>query len=146
MNNVNLIGRLTRDPELRQSSNGTAFCKFTLAVNRPFDRDNADFINCVAWKKQAENLVKYQKKGSQVGIVGSIQTNDYIDKNGAKVYTTEINANQIMFLSAAKSENTAANTTTNYGQASSDKTLADFQKEVEDITNNYSISNDDLPF
>jgi len=145
MNTVNLIGRLTKNPELKQTTSGLYYCKFTVAVNRIYG-EGADFINCVAWKKQAENLVKYQKKGSQVGIVGSIQTNDYIDKNGAKVYTTEINANQIMFLSAAKSENTAANTTTNYGQASSDKTLADFQKEVEDITNNYSISNDDLPF
>lgn len=143
MNNVNLIGRLTREPELKQSSNGTAYCKFTLAVNRPFDRDKkADFINCVAWKATAENLALYMRKGSQIGVVGSIQTGSYQNKDGNKVYTTEVMANQVMFLESKKQQDSGGYN--DYRPA--EKTVEDFMPKQEEKKQEYDIVNDDLPF
>src|SRR5690625_4794960 len=86
MNRAVLVGRLTRDPDLRYTPNGVAVANFTLAVNRPFtnqqgERD-ADFINCVVWRRQAENLANYMKKGSMVGVDGRIQTRTYEDQDG----------------------------------------------------------------
>ena len=102
MNKALLIGRLTRDPELRSTSTGRNVCQFSIAVNRNFTNANgereADFINCVVWDKQAENLVKYQKRGNQIAVDGRIQTRNYEDKDGKRVYVTEILANNISFL------------------------------------------------
>ena len=102
MNKAILIGRLTRDPELRSTPAGRNVCQFSIAVNRTFTNANgdreADFINCVVWDKQAENLVKYQKKGNQIAVDGRIQTRNYEDKDGKRVYVTEILANNISFL------------------------------------------------
>ena len=112
MNKVFLIGRLTRDPELRYTGNNTAVASFSIAVNRNFTNANgereADFINCVVWDKQAENLVKYQKKGNQIAVDGRIQTRNYEDKDGKRVYVTEILANNISFLDS-KGTNTSSN-------------------------------------
>ena len=88
MNKVVLIGRLTRDPELRTIANGTATTSFSIAVNRPFTNQNgerdADFINIVAWRRQAENIAKYCTKGSQVCVEGRIQTRSYDAQDGTK--------------------------------------------------------------
>lgn len=104
MNKAILIGRLTRDPELRSTSTGRNVCQFSVAVNRTYTNASgereADFINCVVWDKQAENLVKYQKKGNQIAVEGRIQTRNYDDKDGKKVYVTEILASNISFLDA----------------------------------------------
>lgn len=104
MNKAILIGRLTRDPELRTTPTGRNVCQFSVAVNRTYTNANgereADFINCVVWDKQAENLVKYQKKGNQIAVEGRIQTRNYDDNNGKKVYVTEILASNISFLDA----------------------------------------------
>src|SRR5690625_600612 len=94
MNRAVLVGRLTRDPDLRYTPNGVAVANFTLAVNRSFtnqqgERD-ADFINCVTWRRQAENLTQYMKKGGQVGVDGRIQTRTYEDQDGKTVYVTEV--------------------------------------------------------
>src|SRR5690625_2889087 len=102
MNRAVLVGRLTRDPDLRYTPNGVAVANFTLAVNRPFtnqqgERD-ADFINCVTWRRQAENLAQYMKKGGQVGVDGRIQTRTYEDKDGKPVYITEVVADNVQFL------------------------------------------------
>lgn len=101
MNTINLIGRLTKDPELRYSHGGVAICTFTLAVNRDFTNQNgereADFIQCKAFKKTAENLANYQQKGSQVGVVGRLQTGSY-EKDGQRVYTTDVMVDRIEFL------------------------------------------------
>ncbi|GGG28399.1 single-stranded DNA-binding protein 1 [Lysinibacillus alkalisoli] len=102
INNVVLVGRLTKDPELRYTQGGVAVARFTVAVNRTFsnqqgDRE-ADFINCVAWRKQAENLANFMRKGSLVGVQGRIQTGSYDDKDGKRVYTTDIVADNIQFL------------------------------------------------
>ena len=112
MNKAILIGRLTKDPELRTTPTGRNVCQFSIAVNRNFTNANgereADFINCVVWDKQAENLVKYQKKGNQIAVDGRIQTRNYEDKDGKRVYVTEILANNISFLDS-KGTNTSSN-------------------------------------
>ena len=99
MNNVNLIGRLARDPELKYTNTGKAVASFTVAVNRGFGKDNeADFINCVAWEKTAENMANYTAKGSQVGISGRLQVRSYDNNEGKKVYVTEVVANFVEFI------------------------------------------------
>ena len=90
MNKVVLVGRLTKDPELRYAAGSdTAVCKFTLAVNR-MKKDEADFINCVAFNKPAELIAQYFVKGRQIAISGSIRTGSYLKDDGAKVYTTDV--------------------------------------------------------
>ena len=105
MNKVVLIGRLTRDPELRYTGQGTPLARFTLAINRRKQRDKqqeADFINCIAWSNLAENLSKYQTKGSQIAVSGRIQTGSYDNKDGNKVYTTEVVVEEVEFLGSKK--------------------------------------------
>src|SRR5699024_10838429 len=98
INNFIGVGRLTRDAELRYSANGVAVANFTLAITRRFDKDEADFIRCVAFKKTAELISQHVKKGQQLGIEGSIQTGSYDDKDGKRVYTTDVIVNQFQFL------------------------------------------------
>lgn len=104
MNRVILIGRTTKDIELRYTNNEKAVARFTIAVNRKV-QDGADFINCVAWGKTAELLDKYVKKGHRVGIIGRIQTGSY-DKDGKKVYTTDVVAEEVEFLEASGEKKT----------------------------------------
>lgn len=102
MNNVVLIGRLARDPELRYTGTGKAVTTLTVAVNRGFGKDNdADFIPVVVWEKQAENCANYLTKGSQVGVQGRIQVRSYEAQNGEKRYVTEVVGNQVEFLSSS---------------------------------------------
>lgn len=96
MNRVCLIGRLTRNPELRESESGKKQTTFTLAVNRM--KEGADFINCVAWNKIAETIHKYLVKGRELGIEGRIQTNTYEDKEGNKRYTSSVVVDNITFI------------------------------------------------
>ena len=91
MNKVILIGRLTKDPELRYAAgSGTAVCRFTLAVTRPFKKDETDFINCVAFGKTGETIAQYVLKGRQVAVTGSIRTGSYENNSGEKRYTTDV--------------------------------------------------------
>lgn len=102
INNVTLVGRLTRDVDLRYTPNGKAVANFGLAVNRTFKNANgeydADFINCQAWGKTAENLANYMKKGNQIGLTGRIQTRNYENNQGQRVYVTEVVADNVQFL------------------------------------------------
>lgn len=102
MNKVFLIGNLTRDPELRTTSNGIAVCTFTLAVSRRFKNANGandtDFLNVVVWRAQADSCAKYLKKGSKAAVSGSIQTRSY-EVEGQKRYATDIVADEVQFLS-----------------------------------------------
>ena len=102
MNKVELIGRLTKDPEIRNTANQVPFCNFTLAVDRSFKDSNgqrqADFINCVAWRQTATFIQKYFRKGNRLGICGSIQTRSYQDQNGQKVFVTEVIADEAEFI------------------------------------------------
>lgn len=102
MNKCELIGRLTKDPELKLTSNQTAYCNFTIAVDRRFKDSNgqrqADFINCVAWKQTATFVQKYFHKGNRIGIVGSIQTRQYEGNDGAKHFITEVIVDEAEFV------------------------------------------------
>ena len=105
VNMVVLIGRLTKDPELRKTSAGASYCRFTVACDRPKKKDtqddSADFIGCVAWRKSAEFLSDYCHKGNLVNVIGSIQTGSYTDREGRKVYTTDILADRVQILESA---------------------------------------------
>ena len=157
MNRVELIGRLTRDPELRYTSSNIATARFSLAVNRPFQSQNGeqgtDFINVVVWRKQAENVKKYCTKGSLVAVEGRIQTGSY-EKDGQRVYTTDVVADSVQFLeSKAQSENRMSSENSDFSQVTpadfvnqevkesdmSDEVFANFGDSVE-------ISDDDIAF
>lgn len=116
MNKVILIGRLTKDIELKTTANGVSVCSFAVAVNRRFKNSDgsydADFVSCVAWRQQAEFLAKYFSKGASVGIVGSIQTRNY-ENNGQKVYVTEVNVDEVYFVGNKTERNTQAQNSDN---------------------------------
>ena len=109
MNRTVLVGRLTKDVELKYTQNGKAVANFTLAVNRPFKNaqgeTDADFIMCQSWGKQAENLANYMGKGSQIGVDGRIQTRNYEGQDGKRVYVTEVVADNVQFLEPKKQGN-----------------------------------------
>ncbi len=142
LNRVVLVGRLVRDPELRYTQNNIAVVSFTLAVNRPFTSsnqqsdNNADFISCTAWRKQAENVSKYVNKGSMVAVDGRLQTRDYMDeKNNVRRYVTEVVCDSVVFLDPKpQSSNNDERTY---------ETKNDKKEEKED---QIDIIEDDLPF
>ncbi len=109
MNKAILVGRLTRDPELKSTANGTNVCSFSVAVNRRYKNAegnyDADFINCTAWRQTAEFVSKYFTKGRMIGVVGSIQTRNYDDKDGKKVYVTEVAADEVHFVESKGDNN-----------------------------------------
>lgn len=136
MNKVILIGRLTKDPELRFTPNGSPFCGFTLAVNRPTREDgsrSADFINCQVWGSQAENLAKYTSKGRQIAVEGSIRV-DSSEENGERKWYTKVSAFRIEYLGSVSKESDHAEN----GQ-SKKLSAGKFGTEV-------SFSDEDLPF
>ena len=152
MNRVELIGRITRDPELRYTSSNIATTRFTLAVNRPFQGQNGeqgtDFINIVVWRKQAENVKKFVSKGSLVAVEGRIQTGSY-EKDGQRVFTTDVVADSVQFLETkAQSQNrveSADVTPSDFVNSdikesdTSDEVFANFGDSIE-------ISDDDIAF
>lgn len=111
INRTVLVGRLTKDPELKYTQSGIAVCRFTLAVNRPFKSEDgqqqADFIQIVAWRKQAENVANYLHKGSLAGVDGRIQTGSFEGQDGKRVYTTEVVADSVQFLEPRNSSENA---------------------------------------
>jgi len=152
INRVILVGRLTRDPELRYTPSGVAVTTFSLAVDRQFKNaqgeKEADFINVVAWRQTAELCAQYLKKGSQTGVDGRLQTRSYDNKEGKRVYVTEVVAENIQFLSPAGERREggsgfqappAANPNRGYGFDRTDDPFANESKTVD-------ISDDDLPF
>lgn len=151
-NKVILGGRLTADPELRSTPNGVTVTSFSVAVSRRYSSANgeqqADFINCVAWRTTAEFITKYFRKGSSICVVGSLQTRTWTDQNGQKRYSTEVQVDEAMFVDS-KSENPASRagspaavpyTPQSYGGASYAGT-ADSAPKFEEMSNE-----DDLPF
>lgn len=135
MNNVCLIGRITAEPEMRVTATGVEICGFTLAVNRNFvnadGEREADFINCVAFRNSAKIIADYVSKGNLLGIDGRIQTRNYDDKDGKKVYVTEVIVNQVDLLTPKQDKKEEPATQNN--------PFEDFGKSVE-------ISDDELPF
>ena len=154
MNNVVLVGRLTRDPELRTTGNGTSVTTFTLAVDRQYGKDKqADFISCVAWKKNAEFAQQYGSKGRMVGLTGSIHTRHYTGKDGKEVYVTEVWANSVSFLDSRQGQGGWNGQQGGYQdqQAQPNQAQGNYKQDAwqgqqgaNDGT--VSVSSDDLPF
>ena len=113
MNKILLIGRLTKDPELRYTQGGAAVASFTLAVNRSFTNQNgereADFINCVAWQKAAEFVSQYFKKGQQMALEGRLQVRSYDDNNGQRRWVTEVVTEKVEFVGSKNGGNSGSN-------------------------------------
>ncbi len=171
MNKVVLIGRITKDPELRTTPTGVPVVQFSIAVNRTYQNQNgerqADFISCVAWRNQAENLAKFIRKGGLIAVDGSIQTRQYDDQSGARRFVTEVICNQITFLESKKQDggygdlsqitppqqnsyrnnnyNQNSYQQNNYSSNNMNNQLED-KNPFEDINRDFDITNDDLPF
>ena len=110
MNNVSLVGRLTKDPELKTTQSGLSVCRFAVAVDRPYSKDRqADFISWIAWRKTAEFIDSYFSKGQRIALTGSIQTGSYTDKDGKTVYTTDINVSNVEFCESKKQSDSSGN-------------------------------------
>ncbi|GAA2912688.1 single-stranded DNA-binding protein [Enterococcus pseudoavium] len=171
INNVVLVGRLTKDPDLRYTANGTGVATFTLAVNRNFTNQSgnreADFINCVIWRKSAETLANYARKGTLLGVTGRIQTRNYENQQGQRVYVTEVVAENFQLLesrSASEQRQQSPSATNdndsfqgggtnnfnnNYNQSSQSakNTMPDFDRDSDPFSgSSIDISDDDLPF
>ena len=156
INRTVLVGRFTRDPELKFTQSGIAMCRFTLAVNRPFrnqqGENEADFINCVAWRKQAENVANYMQKGSLAGVDGRIQTSSFEGKDGNRVFMTEVVADSVQFLESKKEREGNRTTdapTTNKSSAEGNPFKAKPSNDpFAPKTNNavIDLGDDDLPF
>src|SRR5690625_3866754 len=141
MNRTVLVGRLVRDVDLRYTQSGDAVDNFTIAVNRPFknketDVTDSDFVICVIWRKPAENIANYMRKGSQIGVDGRLQSRTYQDKDEKIVYVTEVVADSVQFLEPRDSNQSEG------GQNKSQSNDDPFKKDAEPI----DISDDDLPF
>ena len=139
MNKAILIGRLTRDPELRYTSSNRAVCQFTVAIDRPFSNQTtgqreADFINVVVWDKTAENVGKYMTKGRLIAVEGRIQTRNYDNNEGKRTYVTEVIASNVEFLGSAND-----NARTNSNNSGYEENPFDTMEPVMDTT---SVDND----
>lgn len=108
MNKVFLIGNLTKDPSISTITDGTALCKFTLAVNRRSGNDETDFFPIIAWKVLAENCSKFLKKGSKAAVIGSVKIRNYDTEDGTKRYITEVIADDVQFLSSRSSDSSVS--------------------------------------
>lgn len=113
MNNVSLVGRLTRDPEIKVSASGSSYAKFAIAVDRRKKDDGADFINIIAFGKTSEFIEKYFRKGQRIGIAGRIQTGSYDGKDGKKVYTFDVIADNVEFVESKNASGPASATPAN---------------------------------
>ncbi|MCI2773444.1 single-stranded DNA-binding protein [Staphylococcus petrasii] len=142
INRVILVGRLTKDPEYRQTPSGVAVATFTLAVNRTFKNKNgereADFINVVVFRQQAENVNKYLSKGSLAGVDGRIQSRSYENKEGQRVFVTEVVADSVQFMDSKGSNQQNNQSQQQRGQAPAGNNPFG--------NNNADIDDDDLPF
>ncbi|MBT0903772.1 single-stranded DNA-binding protein [Streptococcus infantarius subsp. infantarius] len=152
MNNVNLIGRLTKAPELKQTASNTSVLTGTLAVNRTFKNQNgereADFINIVAWRQTADIIAQYCGKGSQIGVTGRIQTRNYENQQGQRVYVTEVVAEHVDLLDS-KSDNQQSNFQNqgNFQNSQRQNANNSYQNQNNNSNSNpMDISDDDLPF
>lgn len=158
INNVVLVGRLTKDADLKFTGNGSAVASFTLAVNRSYKKENeeqkADFINCVVWRKTAEALANHTSKGSLIGVEGRIQTRSYDNQQGQKVYVTEVVVEEVTFLESKK---TGAQSNGDYQQTNTQQYNSNqsSNQNSKQYSNNdpfdksgtpVDIEDDDLPF
>ncbi len=164
LNRVVLVGRLTKNPELKYTQSGIAVTRFTLAVNRPFSNQSgdreADFVNCVAWRKQAENTANFLSKGSLAGVDGRIQTSNFDGQDGRRVFMTEVVADSVQFLepknsrsdnqesaTASQQDYQTNNSYTNQGQANT-RQGTNYSASEDPFENGgpVEVTDDDLPF
>ena len=153
INRVVLVGRLTKDVEVRKTQTGVSVSSFTVACDRRGSKDaangpTADFINCVAWRQSADFLGQYAKKGALIGVDGHIQTRNYDDKDGKRVYVTEVVADTVRLLSSRNQSETSSDTASEY--VPENESYNGEYDEINDSDFNtgpsLEISNDDLPF
>ncbi len=155
INRVVLVGRITRDPLLRKTQSGASVVSFTIACNRrvPSQGQDADFISCVAWNRTADFMAQYVKKGALLGLEGRIQTRNYDDKDGKRVYVTEVVADSVQFLESKKAaaeqsgyvpQEPVANQ--NQGGYQADQPVADSFDTDFSSADTLDIASDDLPF
>lgn len=134
LNKAILVGRLTADPELKQTPNGVSVCTFSIAISRPYSgkggEKQTDFINIVAWRNTAEFVARYFCKGNAIGIDGSIQTRSYTDKQGSKRTAFEVVADAVSFV---ESKNAAGNERISRGSAAASQEYIDIDCEDEDL-------------
>lgn len=140
INRIVLVGRLTRDPEMRYTQSGIAVTRFTLACDRPFGgqdgKREADFIDCVVWRKQAENVSKYLSKGSMAGVDGRLQISSYEGQDGQKRYRAEVVADSVRFLSSKGDA----------GRDNAPPSRGGFDQDPFSGSGKIDLSDDDLPF
>lgn len=154
LNRTVLVGRLTKDPDLRYTPNGVAVANFTLAVNRPFSNQQgereADFINCVVWRRPAENLANFMSKGSLVGVDGRLQTRSFEGQDGKRVFVTEVVADSVQFLETKGNGQQGGNRNqgnqSNQGGQGSKRNQGNQEDPFKDNGEPIDISDDDLPF
>lgn len=158
INRVVLVGRLTKDPELKYTQSGIAVCRFTLACNRPFKSEGgeqqADFIQCVAWRKQAENISNFLSKGSLAGVDGRIQTGSFEGQDGKRVYTTEVVADSTQFLEPkSNNQNNAQQAPQQPNRQEQTNTQSNYQMgqggyggQAQEYDVPPNVTDDDLPF
>lgn len=146
LNRALLVGRLTRDPELRRTGSGKAVTSFNLAVERNFKKENeqdADFINCVCWGKIAENTERYCSKGSLVSVDGRIQTRNYDNNQGQKVYVTEVVAESVQFINTRRENQATQAPVNNQSPVNNYVPNEPIQQYAE---NDYMLQDDDIQF
>ena len=147
LNKVILIGRTTKEVELRRTSNGTAVATFTLALDNRFvlkdGKPSTDFISCVAWAITAETMEKYVRKGALIAVEGRIQTRNYDNKDGNRVYITEVVVENMRMLESRGDRSSMNNNLDSYAPSTSTR---ETYNEVESPEIEYNISDDDLPF
>lgn len=152
LNRVVLVGRMTRDPELRRTGTGTAVTSFTIAMNRNFTNQNgerqADFIPCVVWNKAAENVARYCSKGSLVGVDGRLQSRQYENQDGRRVTVVEVVCDSVQFLETRSqaSNRQAMQPQNNYNDALYDMNSMDIKKDFDNSIDTYDIMDDDIQF
>lgn len=151
MNRVVLVGRMTRDPELRRTGNGAAVTSFTLALNRNFqssDGQQADYINCVVWNKIAENVERYCSKGSLVGVDGRLRSRSYDNAQGQKVYVVEVVCDSVQFLEtrAARERQQQVQQPQMKQDDFYDMKTVDLEKDFDNSFSSFDIMEDDIQF
>ena len=152
INNVVLAGRITKDPELRKTPQGVSVVSFTVACNRRFSNQEggqqADFINCVAWRQTADFIANYVKQGALLGVEGRIQTRSYKDQSDRTVYVTEVVAENVQILAQKRDGQAQVQTTNAYQAPRQDAYRNDYQPSyASDFgSNTLDIASDDLPF
>ena len=152
INNVTLVGRLTKDVELKYTPSNVANVSFTLAVNRTFKNANgereADFINCVIWRQAAENFANWAKKGALIGITGRIQTRNYENAQGQRVYVTEVIAENFQMLESRNQQQGQQQSQPQQQQAKQQSSIPNFGRDSDPFSSDspMDLNDDDLPF